>query len=239
MKILVVGGAGKVGSILLPALDAEHDVTIFDRRPVAGREDRSIVADTSDSEAAADAVAGMDALIYMPMGMGPGVPGTPEADIDAAFDVNLRGFYLFLTEALTAGVRRCIYTSSLSVYRDVMERGRIDEDVEPDGWDAYAVSKRLAEKLCVAVASREPRLTIIALRLCGPKTEQEKERLRREYPRVAHLWTYPDDLRRLFLAALTCPTPGAHVIQATGDVRGTQFPGTRATALLGWRPRGD
>ena len=49
----------------------------------------------------------------------------------------------------------------------------------------------------------------------------------------------PLDTRRLFLAALNCSTPGAHIVQAAGDVNGEKFPSDKAYEVLGWRPRGE
>ena len=37
MKLLIIGGAGYVGSILQPALDAEHECRYLDLKLVAGK----------------------------------------------------------------------------------------------------------------------------------------------------------------------------------------------------------
>ena len=48
MKVLVVGGAGYVGTILRPALDKEHQCVHFDLSPVPGAQERTIIGDVTD-----------------------------------------------------------------------------------------------------------------------------------------------------------------------------------------------
>jgi UDP-glucose 4-epimerase len=239
MKVLAVGGAGIVGTILRPALEDAHELYVFDQRKVEALDGRSLVGDVSDDEAVRCAVAGMDAIVYLATGVHPdkqiGVH-----DVDRAFDVNLRGAYRFMREGLEAGVRRFIYASSLSVYDDLYESGSyVDESVPPNAWRPYGLSKRLAEKLCEAGAMRYPNAMIIALRLLKPVAKERLQGVqarRADWPRYV---TGPVDLRRLFLAALACSRPGAHVVQASSDVAGTWFANTSATALLGWHPIGE
>src|SRR5688500_8149304 len=85
MKVLVVGAAGYVGSILRPALEAAHDCTYFDRVPIPDRLDRMIVADVLDVGKVAQSVTGIEALIYMAMGAASdALVGTsgPRADVN-------------------------------------------------------------------------------------------------------------------------------------------------------------
>lgn len=49
----------------------------------------------------------------------------------------------------------------------------------------------------------------------------------------------PNDLGRLFLAALELQHPGAHLVQASGDRSGEVCPNDAARALLGWEPTGE
>ena len=89
MKLLVVGGAGYVASIIRPSLEARFDCRYFDRRTVAGAEERTIVGDVNDPEKITQAVEGIDAIVYLAMGVQTGDPQTVRM-IDLAFAVNVQ-----------------------------------------------------------------------------------------------------------------------------------------------------
>ncbi len=234
MKLLVVGGAGFIGTIVRPVLEANYDCLHFDRREVPGAEGRCITADVNDDHAVRRAVAHADAVLYLAMGTNE--RGDVE-DIDAAFNVNVCGAYRFLRHALRVGIRRFIYTSSMSVYERLWGQTIVDESVPPDRWDTYGMSKRLGEEVCMAAGQEYPQAVILALRLMFPKNEAQWQEMKAMPARK--IWpgsTHPDDLRTLFLAALNCDKPGVHIVQTTGDVPGDHYPNTRATALFGWKP---
>jgi len=236
MRVLVVGGAGHVGSIIRSALEQQHACRYFDLRPVPGAEDRTIVADVNDDPAVAKSLVDVDALVYLAMGKPPRTRDCSE--IDGMFIVNVIGFYRFLWHALHAGVRRIVYASSLSVYQKLYEGLPRDESIAADSFAAYGVTKRLGEQMCLAGAQQHPDATIVALRLMFP---QDEEGWAKRDPSKQH-WLGalgPQDTRRLFLAAVACNRPGAHIVQASGDTDGQSFPNTAATELLDWRPLGD
>ena len=167
MKVLIVGGSGYVGSILRPALEAEHDCRCFDARQGDWPAERTVVGDVHDDDTVRRAVHGMDAVLYLAMGA--------RRDrlfvhhIDLAFSVNVAGAYRFLRRAMSAGAKRFIYASSLSVFQNASRRAYLDEQMPPDGWNPYSISKRLAEQMLLAGAPRYPKATILALRLMWPR----------------------------------------------------------------------
>lgn len=245
MKVLVVGGAGHVGGILRPVLEAHHHCVYFDRRPVPEAGSRSIVGDVNDDEAVRRALEGVEAVLYLAMGTDGGNPATCYR-INPAFDVNVRGAYRFLYHTLEAGVRRFIYASSMSVYQLGSSR-KVDESVPADAWDPYGISKRVGEFICQAAHQAYPDAIILALRLYLPRSqEQWVEHLRRKQEasqegrptrdRIGP--TGPKDVQELFLAALRCDKPGAHILQTTGDVKEELYPHGRVFELLGWKPQG-
>jgi nucleoside-diphosphate-sugar epimerase len=245
MNVLIVGGAGHVGSILRPALEKEHDCRYFDIRPVAGAEDRTIVADVHDDAAVAKAMTGTEAVAYLAMGKGANIADNAAAinDISAAFGVNVAGVYRFLAHGLgpDGSLKRFVYASSLSVYGRVRPRRRyVDETVPADGFYPYAITKRVGEEVCRMTAEKFPHVTILALRLVLPKGDNEwpyehenKESL------ASNCATGPNDMRRLYLAALKCDKPGYHMMQCSGDLTGKKIPNDRAREILGWMPEGN
>ena len=241
MKVLIVGGAGHVGRIIRAGFMRQHDCRFFDRVPVPGLEDRSIVGDVNDDDAVRSALAtGIDAVIYAPLGKS--ADGKIE-DIDAAFDVNTKSVYRWLVHAMGADVRRFVQASSLSVHRRLRRRGVVTEQTPADAWDSYGISKALAEQTCAAASARYPDRTIVVLRLMLPQDEAAwQEHLL--HPRTTRNGQKryplgPQDTTRLFLAAVACDAPGLHLVQATGDVDDEQFPNRKAHEILGWRPRGE
>lgn len=235
MKILVMGVAGMVGSIIRPALAREHDLVLFDMRPIPDARPQDIQGDVNDDHAVRQAMHDVEAVVYLAMGIKPGT-FKDCGDIDAAFNVNVRGWYRVLHHGLAHGVRRFVYTSTLSVYSHLSRREPIDESVPADEWTPYGLSKRLGESIAQAATQRYPDATVICLRMCLPQTDQQWLALAGQTPRQRFWAQAPSDLRRLFLAALQCSRPGTHVVQTTGDIDNEHFPGTRAAELLGWRP---
>lgn len=261
MKLLVVGGAGYVGSILRPSLEAQYSCRYLDVKPVEGAGPDSIVGDVNDEATVQKAVADVDGIVWVALGVQSGMDkGRGSQDLDAAFDVNVRGFYRLINAANKVKVQQCVYASSLSVYKRCHNRGEypLHEGHTPDAWEAYGMSKRLGEFMGEAWAQLQPDRTFIALRLMWPRNEEdwpgnEYRRGRTSIltsdgmrigmpegtPGAAWHPTGPNDLRRLFLAALALERPGAYAVQATGDVEGLMFPYTQALELLGWQPQGS
>src|SRR5688500_10717394 len=93
MNLLVIGGAGHVGSILRPALEARHSCRYLDLKLIPEAGERSIVGDLNDEAVLQQAVSGMDAILWMAMGVRPGAGAETCNDTDAAFGVNVRGLY--------------------------------------------------------------------------------------------------------------------------------------------------
>lgn len=235
MNLLIVGGAGYVGSLLRPTLEATHRCRYLDLRPVEGAEDRSVIGSVNDAEAVARAVDGQEALIYLAMGTVDGIRQTVN-DIDAAFGVNVQGLYRVLAQALAAGVRRVCVASSLSVYHGPYP-GRMDETHPADAWQPYGLSKRLGEFICEAAAPHYPDATFVVLRLILPRNEADWPEHRYDPMKGRNSFALgPEDTRRLFVKALELDAAGCHIVQATGDVTGTHLPNTRVHDLLGWQP---
>ena len=68
MKVLIVGGSGFVGSILRPALEAEHDCRCFDIKQGDWPAECMVIGDVHDDDAVRTAVKDMDAVLYLAMG---------------------------------------------------------------------------------------------------------------------------------------------------------------------------
>lgn len=243
MKVLIVGGGGDVGRILKPALEAIHEVTYLDLVPVQGAEDRTFVGNLADDAFVIRATKGQDAIIYAALGRVIGGPKSTCDWIDPAFDGNVRDQYRVMKYALENGVKKFITISTMGVYGGLNVDYILDEDNTPPApFDAYGLSKYLAEQLYVAAGRKFPDCVFLVLRFNLPQNEQNFPHLQRLYLPELGVKNYcamgPKDTQRLMIAALNCDTPGCHIVQTTGDVAGVRIPNTKATELLGWEALG-
>lgn len=158
MNVLVTGGAGFIGSHVVEALLARGDrVRVLDnldasydpaqkRRQVARRADL-VIGDVRDPDAAARALAGMDAVVHLAAraGVRPSL-----ADPAAYESTNVVGTATLLGAALGAGVARVVFSSSSSVYG--ARRGEAFREDDPPGAPAspYAATKQRAEAVVAA-----------------------------------------------------------------------------------------
>jgi len=241
MKLLVIGGAGYVGSILQPALEAEHECRYLDLKPIADAEARSIVGDINDSGVVDQALDGIDCIVWLALGVTAGKDkAIGSVELDAAFDVNVKAMYRVLFAAGEAGVRHFVYASSFSVFLGIGKRNPypVDETEPPNGWSPYSASKRLGEQLGQMWVDEFPEATFLSLRLFWPRNDadwpgNEFDTAKQWFP------LGPNDLRRLFLAGIACNEPGFNAIHASGDIEGKCLPFNKAIRVLGWQPRGD
>lgn len=231
MHILVVGGAGDVGSLILPHLAQQHTLRVFDLRPPIDPAWEYVAGNVGDAEALRRAADGVDALLYMAMGdkdfAGPSA-------ITTNFDVNVKGVYLALHAAQDAGVRHAVYTSSMSVYGGrLTERYFPDEAITPDASDLYGFSKRLGEEVC-RNATRAWGMSVNALRLCFPVADDAWQDIAQRGTPV--LATAASDVARLVLAALAWRGNGFHAFMASGDYEQQLLNMSKARRMLGWEP---
>ena len=235
MRVLVVGGSGYLGTLILPFLAPQHALRVFDLRPPADPALDYVQGSVGDPVALAEAMLGMDAVLFMAMGSHVRLNGDDWGRAESradAFDVSVKGLYLTLHAAKEAGVTHAVYTSSLSVYHE-NGKGRYlsDEDLPPDSRHIYGFTKRLGEEVCLN-ACREWGLSVNALRLYLPVPE---EKWLQEAKRGPTPWTTAQDTARALQAALEY-RGGFQAFSISGDYGETQMSLAKAKRLLGWEP---
>ncbi|MDQ3620046.1 MAG: SDR family oxidoreductase [Actinomycetota bacterium] len=158
--VLVIGGAGFVGSVLVREL-IEHGyrVTVMDAlmygdesiRDLYGRPDFDVVkGDLRSVESIVRSVKSTDAVIHLG-----GLVGDPACNLDEKLtqDINLHATRTIAEAARGLGVRRMIFASSCSVYG--VGAGTVDEDSPLHPVSAYAQTKVDSEKLLLSLNNDE------------------------------------------------------------------------------------
>ena len=155
--ILVSGGAGYVGSVLVPKLIAQgYKVKVFDtfwfwKSPSEYVEKlglqgnpflTTLKGDLRNVEDVKKAVAGVETVIQLAC-----ISNDPSSDLDPDFteSINRGGNIRIIDEAKKSGVKRFIYASSSSVY-GIKEEPNVTEDMELKPLTQYSELKIVVEK---------------------------------------------------------------------------------------------
>lgn len=173
-RVLVTGGAGYVGSALVPKLiEAGHQVTvldlyiygdhIFDGLGANGAL-REVKGDLRNLATVEDALSGCDAVIHLAC-----ISNDPSFELnpDLGKSINYDAFRPLVRAAKRAGVRRFIYASSSSVY-GIKDDPEVTEDLPLDPLTDYSKFKAMCET--VLEEEREPGFVTLTIRpatVCG------------------------------------------------------------------------
>lgn len=156
-RILVTGSAGRLGRSVVAVLRERGNEVIGVDRVAEASDPSARAADLTDAKAAAEVIAAVapDAVVHL---AAIAVPfSAPEAVI---LRTNATLAFNVMQGAVDAGVRKVVTASSPTVFGYgapagwVPERLPLDEDVPPAPWNAYALSKLIAERTAQMFAAQ-------------------------------------------------------------------------------------
>ncbi len=173
-NVMVTGGAGYVGSSLVPKLlDEGHNVTVLDlyiygedlfKDYRSNPRFREVKGDLRDPVAVKNALQGANAVIHLAC-----ISNDPSFELnpDLGKSINYDCFLPLVRASKDAGVRRFIYASSSSVY-GVKDEAEVTEELSLQPLTDYSKFKAMCED--VLEAEREPGFITCTLRpstVCG------------------------------------------------------------------------
>lgn len=246
MKVLLIGGSGRVGTFIAPYLQKRHQVRVLDLRPPRHAGVEYVEGSVTDAEAVRRALDGVDTFIWMVMqrGQGGSVTNQDVPTILDNYEVNTKALHLLLFTAQEMGIKRGVYTSTMSVHYRRRDWYPSEELTPLDTPSVYGLTKGFGEQICQYFA-RWFDMNLIGLRITGPRERAAflaERRSPREYPDGSRIFaTDEEDLANAYLAAIDAAQVGHGRFDAVfiaGDEREQEHNLSKARRVLGWEPKG-
>lgn len=257
MRIVITGGAGRLGRVLLRELRNTHDVLVFDRASPQDTDGVRIrIGDHHDLGQVVGSLKGADLVVHLSADTYPGLHSE-----ERQFATNVLGAFNVAEAAAIVGIPKLVFASSPSPLGFMAPRDTfrisylpVDEDHPLMPHNAYGLSKLVTEEILKAWQRRTGGSAIV-IRPCYIVAQEECEsrlRPRLENPELAagNLFNYVDvrDAAQAFRLAAEKDLPGYHLFFAgapdalarepLAQLLPRYYPGTEelAACLTGTRP---
>jgi nucleoside-diphosphate-sugar epimerase len=230
--VLITGAAGRVGTQIVPHLRNRCQLRLADARGPAGpagpaaQDADVLVGDLLSPTFAADAVAGVDAVIHLA-----GVP-SPRGAWPTLEPANIRMTQQVLEASRTAGVRRVVFASSIHAAGAYVRDGKtpVDPSWPPHPCCLYGASKVAAEAVGQVYADKY-RLPVACIRVGTAVSRPIR-------PFDLTSWVSPRDLAEIFSLAIDGGPAFGIYFGVSANTRG-QWLIDNARANLGYQPVDD
>jgi len=230
MKVLITGARGTIGSKLVPALENDCDLRLLSRAHVPG-DPRWLQVDLGDFRQTREALEDIEMVIHLAIASGRQGDYEGEAFNSERFDTNVKGTYHLFQAAHQAGVRRVIYTSSLTVVWGYPYPAKVAGDAPARPVGTYALTKQLGEQIAAYFAAVY-RLPSLTMRIPAPIDIDDPKS--RETPILPQWIAFPD-LVQAYQLALKAPDIDRQIITIVGESSKRRWDLSLAEGLLGYR----
>lgn len=243
MKVLLVGGAGHVGTLITPYLREHHELRVFDL--AEPRHDVEYIQGSVNEPAdLVRALDGVDAFVNLTMKSPQGGWVTDQTleQITENYLLNTLGLHLLLYTAANSGVLHGVHTSTMSVHHRTRTWYPAEEVVPLDSPSVYGLTKGLGERICEYFC-RWFDLSIVALRITTPRSRESWLSTFGEQQYLGGSRAFPtdeEDLANAYLRALEVVQVGRgrfDAVMIAGDIEQLDHNLAKAQRLLGWEPR--
>jgi nucleoside-diphosphate-sugar epimerase len=224
MKVLITGGAGKVGQWVVRELlnNLAYDLTVFDRTPGPERGAvKYLAGDIQDLGEVIEAMAGAEAVIHLAAIHNPNI-----ATASVTYQTNVVGTFNVHHAAFRLGVKRIVSASSNAIvgwsYGEhfMPDYLPIDESHPLRPEDVYGLSKEIGET--IASSYMRKGLETVMLRPSGVVSPDELEQMKKDQGRRVsgfHAYSYVDarDLAVAFRLAIERAIPSGTTLFIVAD----------------------
>ena len=234
-RILVTGGAGKIGSYFARYAENRYTVRVVDKTawdeakqgPLQGER---IISDLQDLAACRSACEGMDVVIHL------AADGDPQADfMTSLLQNNIVATYNMLRAAKDTGCQRFIFASSIHAMGAHAPDVQIRPDMPVRPGNLYGVSKATGEAMAAHFAINEG-LPCIALRIGAYRYPDESRRIS---PKEINAYLNADDFNHLLTQCIETPDIEFLIAHAISDNRYKRLDLTETRKVLGYQPKAD
>jgi UDP-glucose 4-epimerase len=182
MKVLVTGSSGHLGEALVRTLRARGDEVIgLDISPSPYTD---VIGSVADPACVRESMRGAEVVQHAATLHKPHIVTHTKQEF---IDTNVSGTLCLLEEALHAGIKAFVFTSSTSVFGDALRPPEghpaawITEDVSPIPKNIYGVTKMGAENLCELFSGRYGLASVVLRTSRFFPEEDDDATVRREY----------------------------------------------------------
>jgi nucleoside-diphosphate-sugar epimerase len=224
MKLLITGGAGKVGQGVVRELlnNPPYEIIVLDRVPGPERGPvKYLVGDIEDLGQVMEAMIGAEAVIHLAAIHNPLIAPT-----SVVYQTNVVGTFNVHHAAFRLGVKRVVSASSNAIVgwsyseRFMPDYLPIDEDHPLRPEDVYGLSKEIGETIARSYARQG--LETVMLRPSGVVAPEELKKMKKDggrKPTGFYAYSYIDvrDLAVAFRLAVERPIPSGTILFVVAD----------------------
>lgn len=230
-KVLITGGAGRIGTFYRKHVGDRYTLRLVDQRPVADADGyETMQLDLADPEAAQQACAGMETVLHL------AADPSPSAEFyKDLLDANFKTTYNIFKAAKDQGCKRVIFASSVNAILGYPESHQARPEDAPCPANVYGVSKAFGESLGAYFAGVEG-LSTICVRIGGVGTP---ENIKPGGNSSLAFFVSHDDLCQLFDRCIETPNIQYAVVHGVSNNRFQRMDLTGTSQLLDYHPKDD